>query len=178
MLKTLQRALVGFSKWCHDIGTLLVLPLMAVIITVNVILRYFFNAPLAWGEEANGLLLFLVLFLSMTYAWDQKKHIRMELLYVHLKGTARAISDWVTTIAGIVFFGLLGLQCIFDIGYMMKTNETGEELHLPLWPFRALAALISFVFVIKLLYYLFHGRHQDTEVVTEVEGVVIQREKK
>lgn len=178
MLNRLETVFRNFSKWCHDFGTLLVLPAMALIITVNVVMRYFFNAPISWGEEINGLLLFLALFLSMTYTWDQKKHIRMELVYVHLKGKWRALSDTVTALAGTVFFGLLGVQCIYDIGYMIKTNETGEELHFPLWPFRALAALISFVFVFKLIFYMVRGRHEEGEIVTEVEGVVIQREKK
>jgi TRAP-type C4-dicarboxylate transport system permease small subunit len=178
MLQRLHAVLKDFSTWCHNVGTLVVLPIMALIITFNVVMRYFFNAPLSWGEEANGLLLFLVLFLSMTYTWDQKKHIRMELVYVHLKGNWRTISDWATAIAGIIFFGLLGLQCFSDIGYMIKTNETGEELHMPLWPLRALATLISLVFVIKLVYYLVQGRHEEGEIVTEVEGVVIQKEKK
>nr|WP_314624014.1 TRAP transporter small permease [uncultured Noviherbaspirillum sp.] len=177
MLNRLKSVFMGFSRWCHAFGTLVVLPLMVLIITCNVAMRYFFNAPLAWGEEINGLLLFLALFLSMTYTWDQKKHIRMELVYVHLKGRWRALSDVLTALAGIVFFGLLAMQSIFDIGYMIKTNETGEELHIPLWPFRALAALISFVFVIKLIFYMVRGRLEEGEVVTEVEGVVIQRER-
>lgn len=177
MLSRLEAFLKGFSKWCHEFGTIIVLPVMVLIITANVVMRYFFNTPLSWGEEINGLLLFLLLFLSMTYTWDQKKHIRMELIYVHLKGRWRVFSDMLTAITGIIFFGLLGLQCIFDIGYMMRTNETGEELHLPLWPFRALAAAISVIFVIKLVFYVMRGRNDDTEVVTEVEGVIIQREK-
>jgi TRAP-type C4-dicarboxylate transport system permease small subunit len=177
MLNRLKAVFIGFSRSCHDFGTLLVLPVMVLIITANVVMRYFFNAPIPWGEEINGLLLFMTLFLSMTYTWDQKKHIRMELVYVHLKGRWRALSDIITGITGIIFFGLLGLQCIFDIGYMIKTNETGEELHIPLWPFRALAALISFVFIFKLIFYMVRGRHEEGEIVIEVEGVVIQREK-
>jgi TRAP-type C4-dicarboxylate transport system permease small subunit len=178
MLNRLEAVFRNFSRWCHEFGIMLVLPAMALIITVNVVMRYFFNAPISWGEEINGLLLFLTLFLSMTYTWDQKKHIRMELVYVHLKGRWRGLSDVVTAVTGIIFFGLLGLQCIFDIGYMIRTNETGEELPFPLWPFRALAALISFVFVFKLIFYVVRGRHEEGETVSEVEGVAIQREKK
>lgn len=176
MLQRLAVFFNRFSKWCHDLGTIIILPLMALIITVNVAMRYIFNAPLAWGEELNGLLLFLVLFLSMTYTWDQKRHIRMEIVYVQLKGRWRAVADWVTGITGIIFFGLLGTQCLFDISYMIKTNEAGEELAIPLWIFRALAALISFVFVFKLVYYMVHGR-KEQEVEIEREGIVIQREK-
>jgi len=176
MLSRLAAALAVFSRWCHYGGTIVALPLMAFIISVNVFMRYFLNKPLAWGEELNGLLLFLVLFLSMTYTWDQKRHIRMELVYVRLRGRWRALSDWVTGISGIIFFGLLGVQCLVDAKYMIKTVETGEELPVSLWWFRALAALISLVFVIKLVFYLVRGRHEEGEFVSEVEGVVIHKE--
>ena len=177
LLSRVGAALAVFSEWCHHAGTLVALPLMAFLITINVFMRYFLNKPLAWGEELNGLLLFLVLFLSMTYTWDQKRHIRMELVYVRLRGRWRALSDWVTGISGIIFFGLLGAQCIADARYMIKTLETGEDVTVPLWWFRALAALISLVFVIKLVLYLIRGRHEEGEFVSEVEGVVIHKER-
>lgn len=168
--------LTSFSKWCHEFGTLVALPLMAIIITADVILRYFFNSPLAWGEEVIGLLLFLVLMLSMTFAWDVNKHIRMELVYVRLGPKWRAISDVATGLSGIVFFGLLGIQSIRDIEYMLKTNEGSEILHIPFWPFRALLALISFVFVMKLIYYIAAGRKKIGDIEMERDGIVIPRE--
>ena len=168
--------LKAFSKWCHDLGTLLVLPLMTMIITMDVTLRYFFNSPLAWGEEINGLLLFLVLMLSMTYAWDKDKHIRMELVYVRLKGRWRALADITTGVTGIIFFGFLGVQSFRDIDYMRKTNESTEVLAVPLWPFRALLVLISLVFVIKLVHYIFVARKEAGELAIERDGIVIPKE--
>jgi TRAP-type C4-dicarboxylate transport system permease small subunit len=164
-----------FSEWCHDLGTIVLLPIMILIITANVFLRYIFNAPLSWGEEMNGMLLFLVLFLSMTYTWDQKRHIRMEIVYVLLKGRWRSFADILTGITGIIFFGILGIQSIRDIPYMIKTHETGAEVGIPLWPFRVVMALISLIFVIKLVIYLFRGRKEieKEEVVTEREGIII-----
>lgn len=169
---------LAFARWCHEFGTLLVLPSMALIITVDVVARYFFNSPLQWGEEINGLLLFLVLMLSMTFTWDKGRHIRMELLYVQLQGRARALADVATGVTGIVFFGFLGVQSIRDIDYMRRTNEASEVLHVPLWPFRALMALICAVFVFKLLHFLFVGRKQAAAQAMQIErdGVVIHRE--
>jgi len=151
---------------------------MIVLITVNVVMRYVFNAPLAWGEEMNGLLLFLVLFFSLTYTWDQKRHIRMEIVYVRLKGGWRSLADLASGITGIIFFGLLGIQCLRDIPYMIKTHETGEELGFPLWPFRVVMAVISFVFVLKLLAYTLYGRKEmeKEKVEVEREGIVIRKE--
>jgi TRAP-type C4-dicarboxylate transport system permease small subunit len=154
------------------------LPLMIFLITGNVALRYLFNAPLRWGDEMEGLLLFLVLFLSITYTWDLKKHIRMEIVYVLLKGRMRSFADIVTGITGIVFFGLMGIAAVKDIPYMIRTFETGAELPLPLWPFRVVMALICLVFVLKLVVYTLVGRKEEEkeEVRIEREGVVIQKE--
>ena len=180
MLDRLTAFLNWFSEKAHDTGTIVFLPLMIFLITLNVVLRYAFNAPLAWGDEINGLLLFLVLFLSLTYTWDQKKHIRMEIVYALLKGRMRSLADLATGFTGILFFGLMGIQCIRDIPYMIRTNETGEELAIPLWPFRVLMALISFVFVLKLVFYVIHGRkkEENEEVRIEREGVIIPKEEK
>ena len=167
-----------FSKWCNDLGTLVVLPLMVTVITADVLLRYFFNSPLAWGEEVNGLLLFLALMLSLTYAWDTNKHIRMELVYLRFTGWKRAGADIVTGLTGIIFFGCLGWQSFRDIEYMRKTHESSEVLQIPLWPFRALLVLISVIFVTKLVHYIVIGRKEAAhgEAALERDGVVIPME--
>lgn len=177
MLKRLTDILHRFSEVCHDVGTIVLLPIMILIITINVFMRYLFNAPISWGEEANGLLLFLVLFLSMTYAWDQKRHIRMEIVYALLKGRWRTFADLATGITGIIFFGLLGIQSVRDIPYMIKTHETGEELGFPLWPFRLVMALICLVFVIKLVLYIFVDRKEMEKEELEIirEDIVIKK---
>lgn len=148
---------------------------MGLVITCDVVLRYFFNAPLQWGEEVNGLLLFLSLMLSMTYAWDMNKHIRMELVYVSLKGWKRTVADVVSGLTGIVFFGCLGWQSWRDIEYMRKTHESTEVLNIALWPFRALLVLISLIFVVKLLHYVVVGRKEAVhgEAALERDGIVI-----
>jgi TRAP-type C4-dicarboxylate transport system permease small subunit len=178
MLSRLTAFLTGFSAKAHDTGTLIILPIIALLVTTNVMLRYLFNSPLAWEEEMNGLFLFLVLFLSITYTWDQKKHIRMEILYVQFKGPLRALADIVTGLAGIIYFGFLGIQCIKEIPYMILTNETGQELPIPIWPFRAVMAAISLVFVVKLVIYILRGRKEDEkeEVKIERDGIVIRKE--
>jgi TRAP-type transport system small permease protein len=179
MVSRLVSFLTAFSRWCHEFGSMVVLPAMALIITVDVGARYFFNAPLPWGEEVNGLLLFLVLMLSMTFAWDQGRHIRMELVYVHLRGRWRLLADVATGVTGIVFFGFLGVQSFRDIDYMRRTNEATEVLQVPLWPFRALLTVISLVFVGKLLHFLFVGRKAQAEAPATIErdGIVISRER-
>lgn len=176
MISSFVTFLRSFSQWCHNFGTLVVLPLVTVIITLDVAMRYLFNSPLQWGEEIYGLMLFLILMLSMTYAWDMHKHIRMELAYVRFGPRWRVVSDIVTGLTGMTFFGLLGVQSVRDIVYMINTNETTDILKVPLWPFRAVLALICLVFVMKLVHYVFAGRKEGGGDEIERDGIVIPRE--
>ena len=108
MIERLAILFNRFSAKAHGIGTICILPLMIFLITLNVLLRYAFNSPLAWGDELNGLLLFLVLFLSLTFTWDQKQHVRMEIVYVLLKGRMRSLADWPRGSSGFFFLGSWG----------------------------------------------------------------------
>jgi TRAP-type C4-dicarboxylate transport system permease small subunit len=167
MLTSLIALLNSFSKWTHDIGTIVFLPLMILLVAINVIFRYFFNYPLSWGEEMDGLLLFLVLFCSMTYTWDQKRHIRIELVYEHLKGRFRTIADIASGLTGIIFFGLIGYQSFKEIPYMIKTHETGEALEIPFWPFWIVMGFIGFVFALKLAIYILYQRKELERKTTD-----------
>lgn len=174
-MQKLMRHLERFSEMCHAFGTLVILPIMVVVITLNVLMRYLFNMPFVWGEEINGLMLFLLLVLSLTYAWDQQKHIRMEILYVNFPPRLRRAADVLAGLTGIVFFGLLMVQCFRDMPYMIRTNEASEELGIPLWPFRALLALICAVFVVRLVrFVLVGGSLSHAPGTIEREGVVVE----
>jgi hypothetical protein len=72
----------------------------------------------------------------------------------------------------------MGIQCLRDIPYMIKTHETGEELGIPVWPFRGVMALICLIFVFKLFVYTLHGRKEmeKEKVEVEREGIIIQKE--
>jgi len=159
MLGHLNAFLKSFSKLAHDIGTVFFIPVMTFLVVLSVIFRYFFNIPLEWGEEAAELLLFLIVFFSMIYTWDQKRHIRIEIVYEHLKGRLRLIADIVSNVVTIIFFGLLCFQVIRLLPYMIKTHETGEALGVPYWPFWVIMGLIGFIFSLKLVIEtFFHGK--------------------
>ena len=145
----------GFlSLSLHKLGTIVFVSAMILVITLDVILRYVFKTPLLWGKDANGLLLLVVFFASLSRCWDEKRHVHMEILYNRFKGRLKAAADIIAALTGILFFGMLGIKCIEDIPYMITTNETKEFLPVPLWPFSAFMALCSFVLSFQLIIFL------------------------
>jgi len=147
----LDRASARASEWLYALGVYGALPALLSMVTIDVLLRYFFNAPLQWSRDANGLLLLVVLFSALPAAWDRGHHIRMEIFYLRFPENLRIVADLLSALAGIAFFGLLTVQAVAFARYMAVTGETGEDLAAPLWPFMAFIALCGAVLVARLL---------------------------
>lgn len=131
-------------------ATHLALPLLVCLVTVDVVLRYVFNAPLQWARDVNGLLLLASTFCALPHAWDRAYHIRMELLYGRVSPERRRVLDVMAALAGIVFFGFMAVQGALYVPFMIRTNETGEDLLLPIWPFMVLLVVCALVCVARL----------------------------
>jgi TRAP-type C4-dicarboxylate transport system permease small subunit len=157
-MEKIKTYLDSFSNKLHIFSTTVLLPGMAVLITLDVVLRYFFSSPLVWSGEVNGILLFFIVLSSIIYCWDKKGHVKMEIVYVLLKGRLKQFADILAALAGMLFIGLWGIQSIREIPYMIKTNETGVGLKIPLWPFRGVMAVIAVLFFLKLLFFVLSYR--------------------
>ena len=142
-----DRAARGLFRVCVWGG----LPALVGLVTLDVILRYFFDAPLRWGRNANGLLLLISMFSALPHAWDRGSHIRMELFYNRTRGAARGVADIASALSGIAVFGLLAAQAFAFVPYMARTGETGEELLIPVWPFMGFMGVCALVFVARLI---------------------------
>lgn len=132
------------------LGIYVTMPMLVVLVTLDVVLRYVFNAPLQWGRDANGLLLLITLFCALPHAWDRAYHIRMEVFYVRLSATRRRGIDVLASVTGVVVFGLMAVQAARFVPFMMGTGETGEDLDLPLWPFMGILSFCAFVMTLRV----------------------------
>jgi len=159
-MEKVAKFLESVSGLIHRIGVLTLLPLMVALITVDVVLRYLFRVPFAWTQEVNGFMLLSLVFLCTSYTWNRKSHIRMDILYNHMSAPVQKVMDVLSSAAGIVFFGAMGIQAILDIPSMISTNETGDEIRIILWPFRALMAACCFLLVSQLVVSFFTSAGQ------------------
>lgn len=151
MLELIDRWSARAALYLYRLGVFGGLPALVGLVTVDVLLRYLFNAPLRWSRDANGLLLLITLFGALPHAWDRGYHIRMELVHSRLSGRRRQMADLLSALSGIIVFGALVVQSARFVPYMAITWETGEDLMMPLWPFMAFMGLCSLVFVARLL---------------------------
>ena len=150
MISSDRFALRRISRWLHNIGATCLIPIMIVVITLDVILRYFFRSPLIWSQDVNGLLLLMVFWASFTYTWDEGKQLTMDIFYKNFRGRWRACADILANGMGMIFSGILAVKTILGIPNMIRLNETGMILLIPLWPFAAFMALCSFLLFLRL----------------------------
>ena len=138
------------SYWLFQLGVYVTMPALVALVTLDVALRYLFNAPLQWGRDVNGLLLLMTIFCALPRAWDRASHIRMEVFYIRLSSARRRGVDVLASVAGIVVFGLMAVQGARFVPFMIGTGETGEDLDLPLWPFMGFLSACAFVMVARV----------------------------
>lgn len=145
-----DRTSKGMAEQLFRVGTYVMLPALVVLVTLDVMLRYVFDAPLQWARDVSGLLLLMAISAALPHAWDRSYHIRMEVVYDRFSGTRRQLLDVVSVVSGIVFFGMMAAQATLYVPFMMRTGETGEDLLWPLWPYMAFMALCALVTVARL----------------------------
>ena len=139
------------SLWLYNFGVYGSLPALLLLVTLEVVLRYAFNAPLQWSRDANGLLLLMTLFSALPHAWDRGFHIRMEVIYTRFSPEWRSLADVLSGLASLAFVFLLTIQAFLFSRYMFLTTETGEDLNVQLWPFMVFIGLCGIIFSIRIL---------------------------
>jgi TRAP-type transport system small permease protein len=150
----MDRIIEELSKWLHWIGVHISLPLLVVLLSVDVSLRYVFNSPLQWGSELSALILLIVFFASFPQVTRSQGHIRIDMLYRLMRPMAKRMSDALTGLSGLTFSLLLTYQSLKSVIEMYRWQERAEMIDLPYWPFVSFVGLcgliVSFQFAVQI----------------------------
>ena len=150
----------------------------ALVIIVEVILRYVFNKPTIYGLVLTTLICVVAYLMGGPYAARHSTHVKIDILYSHWSPRGRAIADLFTAL-----FLFLGLGCLLWIGidytYVAITeNVKVSEMWEPIaWPIRIFIPISVFLIllqavskVIKDVKAVITGEAQEEEVEA-IEGV-------
>lgn len=138
IITLLRRTLFALSAY-------VCLPAILILLTIDVVLRYFFNSPLRWTQEAATIVLFLSMVLAFPESWVRGTHIKADFLTTQLGHFAHEILNRFVWFLVLVSSILIIIQCFADINLMILFDERSEELDLPLTWFRAILAFTSAV---------------------------------
>lgn len=124
----------------------LVLPGLAVLVTVDVVMRYVLNLPLRWGNDVKELLLLIVVVAALPVVSFDDQHIRVGLLDRFFHG--RFGRAWIAI--RHILTGLVAVAIAYAILLMAQDmylyGDRAELVAISFWPFAAfivLAAVLS-----------------------------------
>lgn len=128
------------------------IPILAVLIVYEVIMRYAFNAPTKWAFEVSYMLMGSSLMLAIAFCSQLRRHIRVDFLYDNVSDKKKALIDG----AGYIFFLLpMVIWCSWGLWeYFLeayKVNEqSGESAWNPIiWPFKFTFAFGFYLFSLQ-----------------------------
>ena len=100
---------------------------------VNIVLRYFFRAPLSWAEEAMlYLMIFGVYVGAISVAWQQA-HIRIDAVLDFAPPARRKVLEIVSTLVLAAVLVPVVLASFRVVSLLFDFDQRSDALHLPMW---------------------------------------------
>ena len=80
---------------------------IVLLISLDVLMRYFFNQPQPFVDELASFLEVLIIFGGLAWTFTSGAHVRIDLVTAHLAGPTRAWLRVVTLLVGVVLLGVV-----------------------------------------------------------------------
>lgn len=122
------------SRRLHELAAFVLLPLIALVVSLDVLTRYFLNAPLAWSQDVCTLTLLCVFCAAVPIATQQETHIRIETFYEKFPPGVRALIDAFGCLCGAVFVGFIAYWQYRELPGTYRRGESALLAPIPHWP--------------------------------------------
>ena len=152
-------AIRAVNRWTHRIFLLigeLALAAMIVVVTMTVILRYFFNTGIGWAEEVPRLLVTLFTFLACAMGVRDKTHMCVGIVYNRfpkggfVRKFLEVFGDVCVLLCGLFMLYFGGMRCIRMMGLAGTLPMTGLKTWWQFVPIPLAGFLITFDSILYL----------------------------
>jgi TRAP-type C4-dicarboxylate transport system permease small subunit len=107
---------------------------MGLILTYEVVCRYFFNAPTIWAQEISTYLYMWTMLAAASYTLQEGKHVHVDLVIDRLPTRAKSVMEVVTGAVGAVFCAIVSIQAYQMIAATVRFGKvSATPLRVPLW---------------------------------------------
>ena len=110
---TIERVTNPVSRIADGLARV-VLALMVLLITLDVVLRYFFNRPIKGSYELVEFMMAVLVYLGLAYTQTAKGHVCINLLTAKLSPANNAVIGSVTNALSLGIFALITWRCILQ----------------------------------------------------------------
>jgi TRAP-type C4-dicarboxylate transport system permease small subunit len=132
------------------VGSVAVLFLMS-LATVNVVLRFFFNAPYRGAYELVGFMGAIVIAFALGYTQKRKDHIVVDILTEKFPKQVNRVLDGINYFITTIFFAIVSWQVFIWGMKISKSGEVSETLKIMFHPFIYSVSLGFVVFSLTLV---------------------------
>lgn len=168
----MTKLLLAANRWTHRVFLFVgevALAAMIVVVTMTVILRYFFNTGIGWAEEVPRLLVTLFTFLACAMGVRDKTHMCVGVVYNRFRkgGAVRrfleVFSDVCVLACGLFMLYYGGTRCLKMMGMAGTLPMTGLKTWWQFLPIPLAGFLITFDSILYLTGVLKPGNTLFTE---------------
>jgi TRAP-type C4-dicarboxylate transport system permease small subunit len=149
-MNSLEKVNLFLNKILMIIGSVAVLSLMS-LATVNVVLRFFFNAPYRGAYEIVGFLGAIVIAFALGYTQKRKAHIVVDILTEKFPKRVNRVLDGINYFITTIFFAVVSWQVFVWGMKISKSGEVSETLKIMFHPFIYSVSLGFAVFSFTLI---------------------------
>ncbi len=150
LYKRLADGLHKVSHFCVWISGALLFAI-ALLIFIDVILRYIFNSPITGAQEIVEMAIVLVLYLGLPYSTYQRAHVRVDALTNTFSPKGKLICLGVVTILCAFVSGPMSVQLFRQAGKVLDRGSATNILRIVHYPFYYIASfgniLLTFEFI-------------------------------
>ncbi|MEM6743474.1 MAG: TRAP transporter small permease subunit [Pseudomonadota bacterium] len=127
----------------------LVVP-MLVIMVLEIVMRYFFNAPSLWAYEVSKFLYGGYIVLGGAYTLMAGGHVNVDIIWTKLSPRGKAIADIITCGFAFLFLGVLFWFSLERAILSTQLNETTMTQWQPIvWPVRWTIPIACLLFLMQ-----------------------------
>jgi TRAP-type C4-dicarboxylate transport system permease small subunit len=134
MLDALGRANGRTTLWLARIASA-ALVLIAAVTFVDVVGRYFFQAPFAFSVELTQLAMAIVVYFGVGLVTHEDAHISADIVTLRLPPRLRSLFALAMNLLTAVFIVLVVWRLWVHAGYLRSKGDTTMVWTVPLWPF-------------------------------------------
>lgn len=152
----------SLSTYLSYIGNV-ALAAMMLLATVDVIGRYFFNAPVLGAYEVTEYLMLILVFSFLALAQSAKVHISVDIVFNRLPARFRHILERLNHLICLLMMILVSWMSIQRIWELKRTGEASVLLKIPDYPFAVFLVIGCLAFCIEFFNDVFRSTHTDAQ---------------
>lgn len=140
-LASVCKVIDAISEWTGKIASKLIFAVVGVMV-INVVMRYFFNAPIFWAFHVSLYMCAAFSLLAAGYCLLHKTHVKIDIFYRRFSRRTRATLDTITAGLFFLFIIILLWQGILGFVDSWQLQETViAAWRVVLWPFKLMVPI-------------------------------------